>query len=429
MDYSATYNAIVREVGGIDDTVDQLLSRYADFVRGTTSHRRYASVAPSGVILSGIPGCGKTKLATVFARCSGLPFRVVHCPDLFFADQGKSEASLLECFGGTKAGPNESDNKRVLVLEEIDVLSGSKRSDTMEARMFSLLLDCISTCGDVFVVGTTSRLTAVPKELRRSGRLDSVIDIHLGDSAARAAVLRIMLGKFSQISQTEDVDAIAKRAHGFTPADLQSLCLRVFMEYKGDATADNVLAMVETIKPSNLSSFQSKIPRVAFADIFGLDQTIARVRSLVVEPLLHPEKYQEMQVDPPRGALIYGPTGTGKSMLCCAVANELAINAIWVDASQMRSMIVGESEKAIAGLFAQARKSAPCVLLFDHIDALAPRRGTSQSSENTSDRIVTSLLQREAILTGYLKQTPATAAILANTGFVSLIVGRTVGYT
>ncbi|KAJ2020041.1 hypothetical protein GGI14_001155 [Coemansia sp. S680] len=139
MDYSATYNAIVREVGGIDDTVDQLLSRYADFVRGTTSHRRYAS-----------------------------------------------------------------------------------------------------------------------------------------DSAARAAVLRIMLGKFSQISQTEDVDAIAKRAHGFTPADLQSLCLRVFMEYKGDATADNVLAMVETVKPSNLSSFQSKIPRVAFADIFGLDQTIAR---------------------------------------------------------------------------------------------------------------------------------------------------------
>ncbi|KAJ2086382.1 hypothetical protein GGI09_001829, partial [Coemansia sp. S100] len=236
----------------------------------------------------------------------------------------------------------------------------------MEARMFSLLLDCISTCGDVFVVGTTSRLTAVPKELRRSGRLDSVIDIHLGDSAARAAVLRIMLGKFSQISQTEDVDAIAKRAHGFTPADLQSLCLRVFMEYKGDATADNVLAMVETVKPSNLSSFQSKIPRVAFADIFGLDQTIARVRSLVVEPLLHPEKYQEMQVDPPRGALIYGPTGTGKSMLCCAVANELAINAIWVGASQMRSMIVGESEKAIAGLFAQARKSAPCVLLFDH---------------------------------------------------------------
>ncbi|KAJ2461278.1 hypothetical protein GGF42_000291 [Coemansia sp. RSA 2424] len=365
-DYAAIYRAIVHKVGGIDEAVDQLLSRFADFARGASADRRHASVAPSGVILSGIPGCGKTKLATEFARCSELPFHVVHCPNLFFADQGKSEEKLLECFGGVDE--STSGGKRVLVLEEIDVLSGSKRPNTMEARMFSLLLDCIGTYTNVFVVGTTNRLLAVPEELRRSGRLDSVIDVHLSDAAARAAVLRIMLRKFGQVSQTEDVDAIAKRAHGFSAADLQSLCIRAFMEHKGDATVDSFLALAETVKPSNLSAFQSKIPRVAFADIFGLDQTIARVRSLVVEPLLHPEKYQEMQVDPPRGALIYGPTGTGKSMLCCAVANELAVNVIWVDASQMRSMIVGESEKAIAGLFAQARKSAPCVLLFDHPD-------------------------------------------------------------
>ncbi|KAJ2898794.1 hypothetical protein IWW38_001225, partial [Coemansia aciculifera] len=364
MDYSAIFRAIVHEVGGIDTAVDQILSRFADFVRGAGADRRQASVAPSGVILSGIPGCGKTKLATTFARCSGLPFQVVHCPDLFFADQGKSEEKLLERFGSEEKGTRSG--KRVLVLEDIDVLSGSKQSNTMEARMFSLLLDCISTCANVFVVGTTSRLTAVPEELRRAGRLDSVIDIHLSDAVARSAALRIMLRKFNRVSQEEDVDTIAKRAHGFSAADLQSLCLRAFMDHAGDATVDDFVALVGTVKPSNLSAFQSKIPRVAFADIFGLDQTITRVRSLVVEPLLHPEKYQEMQVDPPRGALIYGPTGTGKSMMCCAVANELAINVIWVDASQMRSMIVGESEKAIADLFAQARKSAPCVLLFDH---------------------------------------------------------------
>ncbi|KAJ2895124.1 hypothetical protein GGI21_005196 [Coemansia aciculifera] len=368
MDYSAIFRAIVHEVGGIDTAVDQILSRFADFVRGAGADRRQASVAPSGVILSGIPGCGKTKLATTFARCSGLPFQVVHCPDLFFADQGKSEEKLLERFGSEEKGTRSG--KRVLVLEDIDVLSGSKQSNTMEARMFSLLLDCISTCANVFVVGTTSRLTAVPEELRRAGRLDSVIDIHLSDAVARSAALRIMLRKFNRVSQEEDVDTIAKRAHGFSAADLQSLCLRAFMDHAGDATVDDFVALVGTVKPSNLSAFQSKIPRVAFADIFGLDQTIARVRSLVVEPLLHPEKYQEMQVDPPRGALIYGPTGTGKSMMCCAVANELAINVIWVDASQMRSMIVGESEKAIADLFAQARKSAPCVLLFDHVSFL-----------------------------------------------------------
>ncbi|KAJ2741904.1 hypothetical protein GGI20_004863 [Coemansia sp. BCRC 34301] len=365
VDYSAIYRAIVHDVGGIGGAVDQLLSRYADFTRGASADQRHASAAPSGVILNGIPGCGKTKLALTFARHSELPFRIVHCPDLFFADQGRSEEKLLECFGCIEE--SASGGERVLVLEEIDVLSGSKRPSTMEARMFSLLLDCIDTCTNVFVVGTTSRLTAIPEELRRSGRLDSVIDIHLGDAAARAAVLRIMLRKFNKVSQAEDIDTISKKAHGFSAADLQSLCLRVFMEHKGDATVDDFVALAETVKPSNLCAFQSKIPRVAFADIFGLEQTIARVRSLVVEPLLHPGKYLEVQVDPPRGALIYGPTGTGKSMMCCALANELAVNAIWVDASQMRSMIVGESEKAIAGLFAQARKSAPCVLLFDHV--------------------------------------------------------------
>ncbi|KAJ1799000.1 hypothetical protein LPJ75_006742, partial [Coemansia sp. RSA 2598] len=124
--------------------------------------------------------------------------------------------------------------------------------------------------------------------------------------------------------------------------------------------------MVSEVKPSNLSSLQSKIPPTRFADMFGADDAIGLVRSAVVDPLMNAEKYRRMQVDPPRGALIYGPPGSGKSMLCCAVANELSVNAIWVDSTQLRSMIVGESEKAIADLFAQARKSAPCILLFDN---------------------------------------------------------------
>ncbi|KAJ1849944.1 hypothetical protein LPJ70_000145 [Coemansia sp. RSA 2708] len=202
-----------------------------------------------------------------------------------------------------------------------------------------------------------------------------------------------MLRRFGNIaSADDDIARVARKAHGFSPADLQSLCMHAFMERRGDATAEDLERLVAKIVPSNLSSFQSKVPRVMFSDIFGMDEAIARVKSLVFEPLCEPERFQEMRVEPPRGALIHGPPGTGKSLLCCAIATELAVNTIWVDASQVRSMIVGESEKAIADLFAQARKSSPCILLFDHIDALAPRRGTSLSSENTSDRIVTSLL-------------------------------------
>ncbi|KAJ1860456.1 hypothetical protein LPJ57_006688, partial [Coemansia sp. RSA 486] len=203
---------------------------------------------------------------------------------------------------------------------------------------------------------TTSRPQAIPEEIKRVGRLDTVIDIHFADAGARAAALRIMLRQFNNIASSDDIDRIAKAAHGFSAADLQSLCLRTFMEHRKKTTAEDMLRMVMEVKPSNLSSFQSKIPPVRFADMFGLDDTISLVRSVVVEPLMNAEKYLEMQVEPPRGALIYGPPGCGKSMLCCALANELSVNAIWVDSTQLRSMIVGESEKAIADLFAQARK-------------------------------------------------------------------------
>ncbi|KAJ1902139.1 hypothetical protein LPJ66_000228 [Kickxella alabastrina] len=480
--YPGLRDAIISEVGGIDSAVGLLVARFEDFASAQGKDRRQTATSPSGVILSGIPGSGKTRLALQFSQSTGLQFETVSCPDLFFADQGKSEARLIECFadtGGTTASPG---TLKVLVLEDIDVLSGSKRPDTVEARMFSLLLDCIDTSDGVFVVGTTSMLTAIPEEIKRSGRLDTTIDTHLADVAARSAVLQIMLRKFPNAPSAEDIDRIAKTAHGFSAADLQSLCLRTFMDHKDATTADDLVRMASEVKPSNLSSLQSKIPRVLFSDIFGLDEIVRRVQSLVVDPLMHGEKYREMQVEPPRGALIYGPPGSGKSMLCCAVANELAVNTIWVDASQMRSMIVGESEKAIADLFSQARKSAPCILLFDHIDALAPKRGTSQTTENTSDRIVTSLLvemdgfnansgvqpfspgvfvlavtsrphvvdsallrpgrldvriglgvpdakQREAILVGYMAKTQTTADVRTNDAFIGMLVERTHGYT
>ncbi|KAJ2082431.1 hypothetical protein H4R24_001599 [Coemansia sp. RSA 988] len=396
MDYGKIRDAIRAEVGGVDSAVDVLLERLADYASGETEHKarqrerrqkQTATMRVAGAILSGIPGCGKTKLASTFARSTGLPHRVVHCPDLFFSDHGKSEIQMIESF----ANPAGS-RKWVLVLEDIDVLAGTRRLDTVEARMFSLLLDCIDA-SEAFVVGTTNMLTIVPEEMRRPGRLDTVVDLHLPDAASRAAVLKIMLRKFNKLATADgDILRVAQKAHGFSAADLQSLCMHAFIEHQGDTTAEDLIHAAKSISPSALSSFQSKIPRVLFSDIFGIDSTIARIRALVLEPIQSPERYREMHVEPPRGALVHGPPGSGKTMLCCAIANELAVNTIWVDASQLRSMVVGESEQAIADLFAQARKSTPCILLFDHIDALAPRRGSNHSSENTGDRIVTSLL-------------------------------------
>ncbi|KAI8647240.1 P-loop containing nucleoside triphosphate hydrolase protein [Parasitella parasitica] len=146
------------------------------------------------------------------------------------------------------------------------------------------------------------------------------------------------------------------------------------------------------VKPSNLNEFSSKIPDITFKDLFGIDDIIQEIKTSVIQPFHNPDKYIELGISPPKGILLHGPTGVGKTMLCSALASEAGVNFMLVESSQIRSKVVGESEKGIAKLFSQARANSPCILFIDQIDMLLPKRGTSLSSENTSDRIVTGFL-------------------------------------
>ncbi|KAJ2159909.1 hypothetical protein GGF46_002691 [Coemansia sp. RSA 552] len=413
METGGIRQSVLAQVGGLDRAVDRVLGKLASYARASVADDRRLAMCSAGALLCGIPGSGKTRLATAVAQSAGLPHRAVHCPELFLADQGASETQLLKAFEDPEECVTSSSGTWILVLEDIDVLAGATRPDSLESRMQSLLLDCLDETRAFVIVTTSMDVSGIPEELRRAGRLDTVVELHLADAPSRAAALKIMLRNFALVADAdEDIMRVAKEAHGFTGADLQSLCTRAFMDHRGATTAEHLLETIGQVTPSGLSSYQSKIPRVLFGDIFGMDETISRVRSLILEPLREPERFEEMRVDPPRGALVYGGPGTGKSLLCCAIATELAVNTIWVDATQVRSMIVGESEKAIADLFAQARKSAPCILLFDHIDVLAPRRGTNVTSENTGDRIVTSLLVE---MDGFKSQSAPGVFVLAVT--------------
>ncbi|KAG1130390.1 hypothetical protein G6F42_004207 [Rhizopus arrhizus] len=154
----------------------------------------------------------------------------------------------------------------------------------------------------------------------------------------------------------------------------------------------NFVQALTIVKPSSLSEFGSKIPLVTFSDIYGLDDIIQEIKACIIQPFQHPESYLQLGIAPPKGILLHGPTGVGKTMLCSALASETGVNFMLVESSQIRSKVVGESEKSIAKLFAQARANSPCILFIDQIDMLLPKRGTSRSTENTSDRIVTSFL-------------------------------------
>ncbi|KAF8929469.1 hypothetical protein BGZ58_008924 [Dissophora ornata] len=149
---------------------------------------------------------------------------------------------------------------------------------------------------------------------------------------------------------------------------------------------------MKTVRPSGMGEFLSKIPAVTFKDLFGIEDAIADLRASIIAPFQSPSRYIEMGIAPPRGLLIHGPPGVGKTMLCCALAEELGINFMLVESSQIRSKVVGESEQNIARMFAQAKASAPCILFIDQIDVLAPSRGSTHTSENSGDRIVTGLL-------------------------------------
>ncbi|KAI1309333.1 hypothetical protein EDD11_004116 [Mortierella claussenii] len=162
---------------------------------------------------------------------------------------------------------------------------------------------------------------------------------------------------------------------------------------------------LKSIRPSGMGEFLCKvllehldvidcntIPQVNFNSLFGIQNAVADLRVSVIEPFHSPGKYIAMGITPPRGVLIHGPPGVGKTTLCCALAEELGINFMLVESSQIRSKVVGESEQNIARMFAQAKANAPCILFIDQIDVLAPSRGSTHTTENSGDRIVTGLL-------------------------------------
>ncbi|ORX61322.1 AAA-domain-containing protein [Hesseltinella vesiculosa] len=145
-------------------------------------------------------------------------------------------------------------------------------------------------------------------------------------------------------------------------------------------------------RPSGLSAFASPAPNVQFCDIYGMDTVIRDIKASVITPFQRPEQYIALGITAPKGILLHGPPGTGKTMICCALAREAGVNYIFVESTQLRSKVVGESEKSIANLFSHARSNSPCILFIDQIDILVPKRGSRSTSENTGDRIVTGFL-------------------------------------
>lgn len=164
---------------------------------------------------------------------------------------------------------------------------------------------------------------------------------------------------------------VARQTHGFVPSDLQSLTsqaiLLLMKQQEHHITLSHFKHALTIVKPSNLNEFSSSIPDITFKDVYGMDDIIQEIKTSVIQPFHHPERYIELGISPPKGILLHGPTGVGKTMLCSALAAEAGVNFMLVESSQIRSKVVGESEKGIAKLFSQARANSPCILFIDQV--------------------------------------------------------------
>ncbi len=366
---------------------------------------------PKGVLLYGPPGTGKTLIAKAVANEVDAHFISISGPEIMSKYYGESEQRLREIFEEAK-----ENAPSIIFIDEIDSIAPKREEVTgeVERRVVAQLLalmDGLEARGDVIVIGATNRHDAIDPALRRPGRFDREIEIGVPDREGRKEILEIHTRNMP-LAEDVDLDQLADLTVGFVGADLAALCKeaamhalrRVLPEIDLEAeeipeevlenlkvTMEDFLEALKNIEPSAMREVLVEVPKVTWNDIGGLEHAKQELREAVEWPLKYPELFRTLNIKPPKGILLYGPPGTGKTLLAKAVANEANANFISVKGPELLSKWVGESEKHVREMFRKARQVAPCIIFFDEIDALAPRRGMGADSHVT-ERVVSQLL-------------------------------------
>jgi transitional endoplasmic reticulum ATPase len=399
------------EIGGLEHEIQRIREMVELPLKHPELFARLGIAPPKGVLLFGPPGCGKTLLAQAVANESEAHFISINGPEIMSKFYGESEKRLRQIFEeAEKSAPS------IVFIDELDAIA-PKREEVIgevERRVVAQLLavmDGLQKRGQVIVIGASNRPNAIDPALRRPGRFDREIEIRVPDKDGRLQILNI----HSRGMPLESVkpENIAEITHGFVGADLAALCREAAMnalrrylprinleedeippEVLEDlrVTNDDFLEALREIQPTAMREVTIEVPNVRWNDIGGLEIIKHKLQQAVQWPLQHPEAFTRMGVEPPRGVLLYGPPGCGKTMLARAVATESEANFISIKGPEVLSKWVGESEKAIREVFRRARHAAPAIIFFDEIDAIAPARGTGAGDSHVTERVISQFL-------------------------------------
>jgi transitional endoplasmic reticulum ATPase len=400
------------DIGGLGPAIQRVREMIELPLRYPEVFGRLGIDAPKGVLLHGPPGCGKTLLARAVASETDASFLSVSGPEIMHRLYGESEARLRQVFDqAKKTAPS------IVFLDEIDSIAPRREHAVgeVEKRIVAQLLalmDGLEARGQIIVIGATNLPNALDPALRRPGRFDREIVIGIPDVAGRREMLEIHT-RGMPLAPDVDVAHLAGIIHGFTGADVAALCREAAMAAlrrllpgmnldEGtsvpheqllaiDVTMDDFMTALLDVEPSALREVLVEIPDVGWEDIGGLEGVKQELREIVEWPVKHADLFRRARLRPPKGVLLEGPPGTGKTLLVKAVARQAGANFISVNGPELLSKYVGESEKAVREVFRKARQASPCIIFFDEIDALAPRRGSSGDG-HVAERVVAQLL-------------------------------------
>ena len=400
------------DIGGLEDEIKKVREMVELPLKHPEIFERLGIEAPKGVLLHGPPGTGKTLLAKAVANETNSHFILINGPEIMSKYYGQSEENLRKKFEEA-----EKNAPSIIFIDEIDAIA-SKREETrgeVERRVVAqmlALMDGLQSRGKVVVIAATNVPNILDPALRRPGRFDREIEIGVPGKEGRLNILKIHT-RYMPLAKNVNLKELAAITHGFVGADLSSLAkesamivlrrilpeLRLQEEQpipketleKLRITQKDFKEALKVVRPSALREVLVEVPNVKWDDIGGLQEIKQELIEAVEWPLKFPDAFKRLGVKPPKGVLLYGAPGTGKTMMAKAVANESQANFISIKGPELLSKWVGESEKAVREVFKKARQVSPTVIFFDEIDSLAPRRGQGSES-NVTERVVNQLL-------------------------------------
>ena len=400
------------DIGGLDEVKQELKEAVEWPLKNPEIFKKLGIKPPKGVLLYGPPGCGKTLLARAVANESEANFFSINGPEIMSKFYGESEARLREIFQQA-----QQNSPSIIFIDELDAIAPKREEVTgeVERRVVAQLLalmDGLSGRGNVIVIGATNRPGALDPALRRPGRFDREIEIGVPDKQGRYEILQIHT-RGMPLAEDVDLKKLAEMTHGYTGADLAALCRETAMKAlrrylpqinleeervppsvleKMEVKMEDFINAYKEVTPTAMREVYIEVPTVHWDDIGGLDEVKQELKEAVEWPLKNPEIFKKLGIEPPKGVLLYGPPGCGKTLLARAVATESEANFITIKGPEVFSKWVGESEKAIREVFRKARMAAPAVIFFDEIDSLVPRRGLGFSDSGVTERVISQLL-------------------------------------